>query len=159
MKRFFLFLILLSTFLAACKAAQSDQTDASVKGEPPAATTAEEVINVKAGVVRLRLKPPTSEQFACVVPIQLENGLENSTQVTMIGFQVIGPGDDASANMFAPRAEAGEVTVARVIVQGQGCDAFDTLSIPEIRCTSGEEDCAAKVELIDGGGLRFARAG
>ena len=77
----------------------------------------------------------------------------------MIGFNVIGPGDDASGNMFAPKADAGQTSEARVIIQGQGCAAFDTLSIPEIRCTSGDEDCASKVELIDGGGLRFARTG
>ena len=100
-----------------------------------------------------------SEQFACIIPIQLENGLEASTNVTMIGFEVIGPGEDANGNMFAPKADPGAITEARVIIQGQGCDAFDTLKIPEIRCTSGEEDCAAKVELIDGGGLRFARSG
>jgi len=155
MKRFFLLSALITAPLLACQPSQSDKPEiASSAGETPAL---EDVVSVKAGVVRLRLTTPVSEQFACIVPIKLENGLENSTQVTMIGFKVIGPGDDASANMFAPTAEAGGTTVARVIVQGQGCDAFDTLSIPEVRCTSGEEDCASKVEFIDGGGLKFAR--
>ena len=155
MKHVFLFTALLTAPLIAC---QPSQPDSSAPNEAePAATETE--IQVKAGAVRLRLKTPVSEKFACIIPIQLENGLETSTNVTMIGFKVIGPGEDASGNMFAPKAEAGGTTEARVVIQGQGCTAFDTLNIPEIRCTSGEEDCASKVELIDGGGLRFARTG
>jgi len=48
---------------------------------------------------------------------------------------------------------------ARVIVEGQSCDAFDTLTIPEIRCTSGEENCSADVEFVDGDDLRFSQSG
>jgi len=153
MKRLLLLAVLLSMPLNACQQPSQPNTEGTEEAG------AEEAGTVKAGVVRLRLKTPVSEKFACVVPIQLENGLDNSTNVTMIGFKVIGPGDDASGNMFAPSAAPGETTEARVVIQGQSCDAFDTLSIPEVRCTSGDEDCAAKVELIDGGGLRFARTG
>jgi len=155
MKRFLLLSVLLSAPLIGCQPSQSDKSDTASAEK----VAIDEVVSVKDGAVRLRLKTPVSEQFACIVPIQLENGLANSTKVTMIGFKVIGPGDDASANMFAPEAEAGGITEARVIVQGQSCAAFDTLNIPDIRCTSGDEDCSAKVELIDGGGLRFARTG
>jgi len=164
MKPVFLLAALLAMPMTACQPSHSDEADT-----PETAVDANETaldndvgkkaIVVKSGIVRLRLKTPVSEEFACVIPIQLENGLESSTNVTMIGFQLTGPGDDASGNMFAPKAGAGEVTEARVIISGQSCDAFDTLSIPQIHCTSGEEDCAAKVELIDGGGLRFARTG
>jgi len=38
-------------------------------------------------------------------------------------------------------------------------DAFDTLTIPEIRCTSGEENCSADVEFVDGDDLRFSQSG
>lgn len=114
---------------------------------------------VEAGVVALRLNDPVSEARACIIPISVENGLETATNVTMIGFDLTGPGDDAKGNMFAPAAEPGEISEARVIVEGQSCAAFDTISIPEIRCTSGEESCEDKVELIDGGGLRFSQAG
>jgi hypothetical protein len=69
-----------------------------------------------------------------------------------------GPGNDANGNMFAPAADPNALVEARVIVEGQSCEAYDTLSIPEIRCTSGEDNCASKVELIDGGGLRFAKS-
>ena len=151
MKRF----LLLAACLSACQPSTSD--DKTIAEEQ--AKVSFEDIPVKADVVRLRLKSPVSEPYACIFPIQIENGLSDSTKVTMIAFKVMGPGDDANGNMFAPPAPAGEKSEARVIVEGQSCDAFDTLSIPEIRCTSGEDNCAAKVELIDGGGLRFARTG
>ena len=61
--------------------------------------------------------------------------------------------------MFAPVAAPGEISEARVIVEGQSCDAFDTLSVPEVRCTSSDESCAEKVEFIDGETLRFSQAG
>jgi len=159
MKRFLFFTAMLTLSVSACKPAQTETDETVVSDSDTRSASADVAVEVKPGVVRLRLKTPVSEQYACIVPIQLENGLENSTQVSMIGFKVVGPGDDASANMFAPTADAGGITEARVIVQGQGCEAFDTLKIPEIRCTSGEEDCSAKIELIDGEGLRFARTG
>jgi len=116
-------------------------------------------ISVKTGSVRLRLQKPVSEPRACIFPIRVENGLDAPTSVTMIAFKVTGSGDEAKGNMFAPAAEPGEASEARVIVEGQSCTAFDTLSIPEIRCTSGEKDCSGKVELLNGGGLKFARSG
>lgn len=151
MKRLFL----LAALLMACQPSQTDAPDSigAVGADPKPR------MGIKAGVVRLRLMPPVSEEFACIIPIQLENGLKDDVKVTMIGFTVTGPGDDASANMFAPPASPGKMSEARVIVQGQSCNAFDTLTIPNIRCTSAEESCAAKVELIDGGGLRFTQTG
>ena len=139
--------------LIACQASQTEEPVSASNIENAAA------IEVKARVVRLRLSAPVSEPRACIIPIRVENGLEADTNVTMIGFGLRGPGDDAKGNMFAPQAAAGQFSEARVIVEGQSCGAYDTLSIPEIRCTSGEENCADKVELIDGGGLRFAKTG
>lgn len=149
MKRFILPMIL----LAACQPADSD-TDL-----PLGETTTETVVTVQAGIVGLRLSEPVSEPRACIIPIRIENGLDTPTNVTMIAFSLTGSGEDAKSNMFAPIAQPGEVSEARVIVEGQSCDAFDTISIPELRCTSGEEACDDKIELIDGGGLRFAQTG
>lgn len=149
MKRYILPIVL----LAACQAADKD-------AEPPSRDDVQgAVITVKDDVVRLRLGAPVSEPRACIIPIQIENGLDNETRVTMIGFELTGPGDDAKGNMFAPAAEPGMTSEARVIVEGQSCEAFDTISIPELRCTSGEETCADKVELIDGDALRFSQTG
>jgi len=94
-----------------------------------------------------------------IIPITVENGLDTPTSVTMIAFDLSGPGEDAKGNMFAPQAAAGDRSEARVIVEGQSCDAFDTLTIPEIRCTSGEENCSADVEFVDGDDLRFSQSG
>jgi len=158
MKRFVLFA---ACCLAACQpstsepSAKSDELTAAAEQE----VTQEETVTVKAGVVGLRLLTPVAEPFACIIPIRIENGLDASTRLTIIGFDITGPGEDSKGNMFAPTAEAGETSEARVIIEGQSCDAYDTISIPEMRCTSGENSCADKVELFDGGGLRFATAG
>ena len=149
MKRFLLPLIL----LAACQPAD---TDMELPSEDTVKVT--EAV-VQDDVVALRLSEPVSEPRACIIPIRIENGLDDPTNVTMIAFSLTGPGEDAKGNMFAPVAQPGEVSEARVIVEGQSCDAFDTISIPEIRCTSGDETCEDKIELIGGGGLRFSQTG
>jgi len=147
MKRLFL----CAAFLAACQPADTE-LDVPPLNEAP-------MTEVQDGVVQLRLNPPVSEPRACIIPITIENGLKDTTNVTMIAFDLTGPGEDAKGNMFAPAAAPGEMSEARVIVEGQSCDAFDTLRIPEIRCTSGDENCAADVIFIDGQALRFSQAG
>lgn len=153
MKRLFIFT---AAFLIACQPS-SVEVDKQVLEETSKVSA--EDLAVKSGAVRLRLQTPVSEPFACIFPIEIQNGLTDSTSVTMIGFNITGAGDDAKGNMFAPVAEAGSKSVARVIVEGQSCEAYDTLMIPEIRCTSGENDCAEKMELLNGGGLKFAQTG
>lgn len=149
MKRFILPVIL----LAACQPADGD------KDLPLEEVITETAVVIQDGIVGLRLSEPVSEPSACIIPIRIENGLDNPTNVTMIAFNLTGPGKDARGNMFAPIAEPGKISEARVIVEGQSCDAFDTISIPELRCTSGEENCQDKVELIDGKTLKFSHAG
>lgn len=148
MKRF----IFLAMILAACQPADNGT-------ELPMNETGDAANVIQEDVVALRLNTPVSEARACIIPIRVENGLEDPTSVTMIAFDLTGPGDDAKGNMFAPVAQPGEASEARVIVEGQSCDAFDTISIPEIRCKSGEDTCADKIELIDGSALRFSQAG
>ena len=149
MKRF----ILLAALLTACQSGNDDAT--SPAETQPAPEEAE--VSVKAGAVVMRLNEPVSEPLACIIPISVENGLEATTRVVMIAFDLMGSGDAAKGNMFAPAAEPGEISEARVIVEGQSCDAYDTISIPEIRCTSGEESCEDRLEFIDGAALRFTR--
>lgn len=146
MRRF----ILLGLVLSACQPAQEG---AEIQME-------ETVIDViQEDVVALRLSNPVSEPRACIIPIRVENGLDDPTSVTMIAFDLTGPGEDAKGNMFAPAAQPGKFSEARVIVEGQSCDAFDTITIPEIRCKSGEDTCEDKIELIDGEALRFSQSG
>ena len=161
MKRF----ILMAALLSACQPgvdAEKPLPEAPLAPAAPVLTEpaiAEIKPDVKSGVVRLRINQLVSEPRACIIPILVENGLAAPTSVTMIAFNLSGPGEDGRGNMFAPVAAPGEVSEARVIVEGQSCDAFDTISIPELRCTSNDESCADKVELIDGESLRFAQRG
>lgn len=149
MKRFIFPVIL----LAAC---QPTKGGADL---PLEKTSSETAIVVQEGIVRLRLNEPVSEPLACIIPIRVENGLADPTNVTMIAFNLTGPGEDAKGNMFAPISEPGGVSEARVIVEGQSCDAFDTISIPEIRCTSGGQSCEDKIDLKSGDALKFSQAG
>jgi len=62
MKRLFFLAALIIPSLMACQPSETEKTDGAVL--PPATT--EEAVSVKAGAVRLRLKTPVSEQFACI---------------------------------------------------------------------------------------------
>ena len=154
-------LIIMAALLSACQqpAVDAEKTSPETQSAPAKPAIAEIKPDVKSGVVRLRINQLVSEPRACIIPILVENGLATPTSVTMIAFNLSGPGEDGKGNMFAPVAAPGEVSEARVIVEGQSCDAFDTISIPELRCTSNDESCADKVELIDGESLRFAQRG
>ena len=154
-------LIIMAALLSACQqpAVDAEKTSPETQSAPARPAIAEIKPDVKSGVVRLRINQLVSEPRACIIPILVENGLAAPTSVTMIAFNLSGPGEDGRGNMFAPVAAPGEVSEARVIVEGQSCDAFDTISIPELRCTSNDESCADKVELIDGESLRFAQRG
>ena len=154
-------LIIMAALLSACQqpAVDAEKTSPETQSAPARPAIAEIKPDVKSGVVRLRINQLVSEPRACIIPILVENGLAAPTSVTMIAFNLSGPGEDGRGNMFAPVAAPGEVSEARVIVEGQSCAAFDTISIPELRCTSNDESCADKVELIDGESLRFAQRG
>ena len=154
-------LIIMAALLSACQqpAVDAEKTSPETQSAPARPAIAEIKPDVKSGVVRLRINQLVSEPRACIIPILVENGLAAPTSVTMIAFNLSGPGEDGKGNMFAPVAAPGEVSEARVIVEGQSCAAFDTISIPELRCTSNDESCADKVELIDGESLRFAQRG
>ena len=152
-------LIIMAALLSACQqpAVDAEKTSPETQSAPARPAIAEIKPDVKSGVVRLRINQLVSEPRACIIPILVENGLAAPTSVTMIAFNLSGPGEDGKGNMFAPVAAPGEVSEARVIVEGQSCAAFDTISIPELRCTSNDESCEDKVELIDGESLRFAQ--
>ncbi len=146
--------------LTACQ--PSADTDSNIDvgtAAPDAPTQAVDNAVQKDGKVRVVLQDPVSEPRACILPIRIENGLEGDVSVTMIGFDVTGPGEDTKGNMFAPIAESGTASEARVILEGQSCDAFETLSVPEVLCKENDADCSAKIEFEDGADLSFSQAG
>ncbi len=153
--------LLTISLLTACNAADSDtkSSDTILIENPTLIETPTSKTVAKDGKVHLRLMTPVAEPRACILPIRIENGLEADVNVTMIGFSLTGPGEDTTGNMFAPVAKSGEFSEARVILEGQSCNAFDTVIPSEIMCKAGEETCAPKVELMDGDSLRFSQAG
>jgi len=151
--------LLLAVPLLACQPSEPlSETDPV--NEAHAATPSEQSVTpkgdvVKEGVVRLVLQTPVSEPRACILPIKIENGLEADVSVTMIGFSLTGAGEDTRGNMFGPVAKPGEASEARVIVEGQSCDAYDQVIASDIVCRSNETDCSDVVRLESSGGLRF----
>ena len=144
--------LLLALPLLACQPAEILSETNTVDG---ADATTRKADSVKEGVVRLVLQMPVSEPRACILPIKIENGLEADVSVTMIGFSLTGPGEDSRGNMFGPVAKPGEASEARVIVEGQSCDAYDQVIASDIVCRSNETDCSDVVRLESSGGLRF----
>ncbi|WP_427453432.1 hypothetical protein [Litorimonas sp. WD9-15] len=146
--------------LTACQpSVDSDIAVEAERGAPDASVQAVDDAVQKDGKVRVVLQDPVSEPRACIVPIRIENGLEGDVSVTMIGFDVTGPGEDTKGNMFAPVAESGMASEARVILEGQSCDAFETITVPEVLCKEDDADCRAKIEFEDGADLSFSQAG
>jgi len=111
------------------------------------------------GTVTLVVGDLASEPRACIVPIRVENGTEGDVNVTMIGFSVTGPGEDSTGNMFAPVATSGTASEARVILEGQSCDAYDMIRVPEVLCKADGEDCSDKIEFEGSDALNISQAG
>jgi len=108
--------------------------------------------------IKLVLLEPVSEAHACILPIRVENGLSADVNVVMIGFDVTGPGGETKGNMFAPTANPGDSSEARVILGGQGCDAYDTVTVNDHNCSSAGESCLDNLIFVDGDHMRFNKS-
>jgi len=97
------------------------------------------------GDITVSVEPLVSEEAACIVPLRVSNGTENEVSVSMFGFKITGSGNDDTGNMFAQPTPSGEARTARVILLGQNCSAFDTVTINEVLCVSGGNQCADNV--------------
>ncbi len=107
---------------------------------------------------RITLSPETlvSEDAACILPLRVSNGTDASVSVSMFGFTVTGPGeDDTGNNMFAQLTPPGEARTARVILIGQACSAFDTVTINEVLCVSNDTSCPVAVSFEDSDELKL----
>lgn len=153
MTRLLLFPIAASLLLAC----QPESPD-----EAPTQTQIEEEVEIDVsakienGKVKLVLTEPVSEAHACILPIRIENGLNADVNVVMIGFDVTGPGGKTQGNMFAPTATPGESSEARVILSGQGCDGYDTVTVNDHNCSSAGESCLDNLIFVNGDQMRFA---
>ena len=73
----------------------------------------------------------------------------------MFGFKVTGSGTPDTANMFAQETPSGEARTARVILIGQTCSAFDTVTISEVLCVSGDVKCPTFVGFEDSSEIKL----
>lgn len=117
-----------------------------------------EAPKIESGKIKLVLVEPVSEAHACILPIRVENGLSADVNVVMIGFDVTGPGGETKGNMFAPTANPGDSSEARVILGGQGCDAYDTVTVNDHNCSSAGESCLDNLIFVDGDHMRFNKS-
>ncbi|WP_409432798.1 hypothetical protein ACJ3XI_11410 [Litorimonas sp. RW-G-Af-16] len=126
----------------------------------------EPIIQEEAATIRMGGKvPPTgeitittealsSEDAACIIPIQIRNGTDAMASVSMFGFDVTGDGDADTGNMFPQDVPAGEYRTARIIQIGQSCAAFDTITPKDVLCKTGGETC--EVSFEDSSEITFA---
>lgn len=147
--------ILLTCVLAACQPSK-DGSEISKAETPTTLKDKVETVQPIAGEIRLVLVEPVSEPLACIVPIRVENGLSTEVSVTMIGFGVTGPGGSTTGNMFAPNIAPGKTYESRVILEGRSCNAYDSLNVSNINCSSGGESCVQNLSFKDGTALKFA---
>lgn len=97
------------------------------------------------GMITVSPEPLISERSACIMPLRVSNGTESEVAVSMFNFKVTGPGKADTANMFAQPTPSGQARIARIILIGQSCEAFDTVTISEYLCVSGDEPCPANI--------------
>ena len=143
--------------LAACQPADTDN-DLPLDGatDALAPVTKPGDVEIIDDQVRLVMGMPVAEARACILPITVANGTDADVTITMIGFTVSGPGEDSQANMFAPAAAPGETSKPRIILEGQSCDAYDTVKVENIQCKADGESCNAALDYIDHAEMSFA---
>jgi hypothetical protein len=144
------------TTLVACQPATSEGEPALDNESAGEAAAPAEIL---AGRVSLTLREPVAEPRACILPIVIGNGTDSPVTVTMIGFAITGPGEDTTGNMFSPEAAPGETSEARVILEGQSCDAYDAVRVENIQCKSGGETCNDQLDYNDYPTMRFIKTG
>jgi len=148
--------------LMACQNKAVDETDAQNKSpavqvvELPDTPASPAPIKVPLdGTITISPEELISERAACILPLRVSNGTDKDVSVSMFDFKVTGPGDDDAGNMFAQPTPPGQVRTARIILIGQSCDAFDTVTISEALCVSGDEPCPAAVEFEDSSEIKL----
>lgn len=141
--------------LAACQPSET-KSDMAVQDVAATPVVSSDVVEDQ---VRIILGEPVAEARACILPITVANGLDGNVTITMIGFTVGGPGEDTQANMFAPAAAPGETSEPRVILEGQSCDAFDTVQVENIQCKVDGESCNAALDYVDHPQMGFSTDG
>jgi len=148
-----------AAFLTACQNKAVDAPRAN-EGDAPTIAAAPKV-DPNAVPIPAPLKVPldgkitvspealVSERAACILPLRVSNGTEGEVSVSMFSFKITGSGNDDTGNMFAQPTPSGEARTARVILLGQTCSAFDTVTISEVLCVSGDDKCPVSVEFED----------
>lgn len=101
--------------------------------------------------------PKVSEPNACILPITVTNGTEETASVSMMQFTISGPSEDDSGNMFAQTVAPGETNTARLLFPTRQCDDLLEITAPNLTCRIGGDDCADKVEFEATEGLSFKR--
>jgi len=80
--------------------------------------------------------------------------ITDDTQIEEVVESVEAPKID----MFAPTANPGDSSEARVILGGQGCDAYDTVTVNDHNCSSAGESCLDNLIFVDGDHMRFNKS-
>ena len=139
--------LLIAMGLVACSASEPTESESratvdEVASEPDVIMNDEVTISVDRLI---------SEESACLLMMDVENGTEDDVSAGLFAFNVTGNGETAGANMFPQQAESGGTASAQIILMGASCDDALTIEGGQIACTLTEtgETCTDKVVLAD----------
>ncbi|MEP1229250.1 MAG: hypothetical protein ABJG88_01100 [Litorimonas sp.] len=107
------------------------------------------------GLITVSPEVLVSEDAACILPLRVSNGTDKTISVSMFDFKVTGSGQPDAGNMFARPTPSGEARTARVILIGQPCNAFNTVTIPEVLCVSEDSECSVDVGFEDSSEIKL----
>lgn len=140
---------------AACSNNSEPNSDNEAVIEP--VTSAEVETKATDGRIVISALPKVSEPNACILPITVTNGTEDTTTVSMMQFTITGTGEDDSGNMFGQTVAPGETNTARLLFPTRQCNELLEITAPNLTCRMGEADCSEKVEFEETEGLSFKR--
>ncbi len=163
MKMFYGLCFSLLLFTAACQNSAVDETESDEINPPAVTAQTDPNVVVKNTPVKVPLngritvspEPLISEDAACIVPLRVSNGTDAQISVSMFNFKITGSGQDDTGNMFAQPTPSGESRTARVILIGQSCSAFDTVTISEVLCVSQDNPCPVDVGFEDSSEIKL----
>jgi hypothetical protein len=146
--------LIMALGLAACGNNSDVRSD---NAATESVTPVEAETEVTDGRVVISALPKVSEPNACILPITITNGTDDTTTVSMMQFTITGPGEDDSGNMFAQTVAPGETNTARLLFPTRQCDDLLEITAPNLTCRVGETDCSEDVEFEATEGLSFKR--
>jgi len=132
--------------------------DSPAETEVPIESTLDEkrVEAITDGRLVLSSLEKVSEANACILPITISNGTDKPATISMMQFEVSGPGESDSGNMFGQTVAPGEINTARILFPSRQCEELLEINPKNLKCEMNGLDCVETIEFESQEGLAFA---